>query len=295
MHASKRRGGFTIVELIVVLVVVIGLGLFAAIVLPAVSSPRCGGGRQTKDASQVRGIVQAMAIWAQNNKDFYPLPSLLDVEGNTVAGDADAKNTTANIFSILINNGSLSPELILSPSEVNTTGIVLKTDYQYDTPKAATNPGKALWDPSLGADFATPGGSNISYAHMPPVGARLAKWFNTFSTLEAAVGNRGPQIANVTRDASGDVSSVAFDTQSNTLRIHGSRTTWEGNIGYNDGHVNFETKFAPDGLTYIRADKKAVPDVLFVDEQDDKAADNNYLGVFTKAGPQITDFHAIWD
>jgi hypothetical protein len=294
MQASKRRGGFTFGDLIIALVVLVCLFVCMGVIIPAVGG-KSGGSRQIRDASQVRGIVQAMAIWAQNNNDVYPLPSLIDIEGNTVAGDADAKNTTCNIFSLLVNNGSIMTELLISPAESNTSGIVLKTDYDFDAPMVAVNPEKALWDPSLAADFTKQGGSNISYAHMPPVGARRAKWANTFVTTEAVVGNRGPMISNVTRGATGDILGVDFDTRSNTLLIHGSRRSWEGNIGYNDGHTNFETKFWPDGLTYTRADKQAVPDVLFVDEQDDASAHNNYLGVFIQAGPEIKDFHAIWD
>ena len=58
------------------------------------------------------------------------------------------------------------------------------------TISAAAVPGKALWDPSFAADLSKPVGSNMSYAHTPPTGARRAQWMNTFSTTEACVFQR---------------------------------------------------------------------------------------------------------
>ena len=57
------------------------------------------------------------------------------------------------------------------------------------------------------------------------------------------------------------------------LLIHGGRNTWEGNEGYNDGHVNFETRADPIEITYRRASGSplTVPDNFFVDENDDAA------------------------
>ena len=37
-----------------------------------------------------------------------------------------------------------------------------------------------------------------------------------------------------------------YGTGSNTLLIHGGRTTWEGNIAYNDNHITFETRPDPE-------------------------------------------------
>jgi hypothetical protein len=82
------------------------------------------------------------------------------------------------------------------------------------------------------------------------------------------------------------------DKNSLTFLIHGSRTKWEGNIGYNDNHVNFETTLDA-GATYTGAGGKKRPDLLFLDEPD--FPDNNFLGIFTTAGPERKDFTSIWD
>ena len=62
-----------------------------------------------------------------------------------------------------------------------------------------------------------------------------------------------------------------------TLLIHGGRTTWEGNVGFNDGHVSFETKPTPEGVTYNKqgavgsgpTQGGSKPDNLFVNETDE--------------------------
>ena len=100
-----------------------------------------------------------------------------------------------------------------------------------------------------------PGG--FSYAHMPPVGNRRVKWGNTFAATEAIIGNRGPQYTGP-GGATGTWTLIPAVTTvdntyrtpvgvgSNTLLIHGGRTTWEGNIAYNDNHVSYESRPDPE-------------------------------------------------
>ena len=71
---------------------------------------------RSKDQSQLRGILQGHVIWAQNNADRYPLPSLLDTDNFTVRGPAADKDTTANIQSLLVFNSFFPPELLVSPA-----------------------------------------------------------------------------------------------------------------------------------------------------------------------------------
>jgi hypothetical protein len=65
--------------------------------------------------------------------------------------------------------------------------------------------------------------------------------------------------------------NTPIGTGSNTLLIHGGRTTWEGNIVYNDNSVRFE--ITPDPVstpfTFTGLGGQAVqPDNLFVNEND---------------------------
>ncbi len=293
---SGNARGLTIVEVLAVIVVIC---LIVAILLPAIGGRgyHRGDARRIKDASQVRGIVQSMAIFANNNGDNYPLPSLLDPNNATTAEEGAAKDHTANVLSILIFQGSVSPEMYYNPAE--TSGkIQIDTDYEFDMPKAAVDPAKALWDPAFAADFTGPGGSNVSYAHaraIAPAEDRPSVWHNTFSATQAVFGDRGPEVSSVTVDRTRGRSVPTYvNADSNTFAIHGGRRTWEGNIAYNDGHVNFEMSTSPDGLTYDGRAAKT-PDNLFFDEPDDAGGINAFLGVFIKAGPEKQDFRAIWD
>lgn len=295
----KGRGcrGLTIIEVLVVIGIIL---LIVLILLPAMGSRnRPGAARQIRDAANIRAFHQSMVIFANNNKDAYPLPSVLDWENSTVAEERSAKNVTANVLSILIYQNAIAPEMCVSPAEVNPN-IAFKTDYQYNAPKAAVDPSKALWDPSFAADFSRPG-ANQSYAHIRPLVDRADRpsiWKNTFNATEPVFGNRGPEVASVGIDPkSRDSRPTLVNTKSNTLLIHGGRRTWEGFIAYNDSHVNFETKTAPDGVTYptSTAPSKSTADNLFYDEPDDVGGQNAYLSTYIKAGDEKSDFVPIWD
>jgi prepilin-type N-terminal cleavage/methylation domain-containing protein len=309
----QKNRGFTLIELLVVIAII---ALLVGILLPALGKARASA-RQLKCGTQVRNIVQAMATWAQNNRDQYPLPSQVDKDQLTInlgdtAKSADttlnrAKDNTGNIYSLLIWNGAISPEMTVSPAE--SQGVIkAAANYESSQPtKAGTTLRQtALWDPGFAGSPATNDGAftqpgatgfggryvagegNNSYAHNFLFGARATRWSNTFVSTEAIVGNRGPVFTTRTvwPGASGGtvtngnwtlVANSAFGTNSATMLIHGGRNTWEGNIGYNDGHVNFETRVDPPEVTYRRnagtnpgpTNPNAAADNLFVDEGDD--------------------------
>jgi hypothetical protein len=187
-----------------------------------------------KDATQVRGMLQAMVVWAGQNKGKYPLPSELDLQDATVAGvPALEKDNTGNILSILIYTGGISTDLCINPAESNTGKVEIDGGYTYDSPSGAANPANALWDPGFagtpeddpGAHRRAPGMGNQSYAHILPFGNRLSRWSDTYTTTEAAFGDRGPEYIGTTYPANGKWKLVAgaFGVDSNPLLIHGSR------------------------------------------------------------------------
>ncbi|HYD00100.1 MAG TPA: hypothetical protein VEB22_02640 [Phycisphaerales bacterium] len=304
LFPRHSRRGLTRVEVIVIVLAACGVVCVAvciggaAIFLPALAKARSSA-RQIKCATQTRNVVQAMTIFAQGNKDSYPLPSILDANNQTVATQGRAKDTSDNVLSVLCFTSMISPELLYCPSESNSN-IRIHAAYQSSAPSAAVNPAKALWDPAFRCDFTT-GQGNSSYAMLQPSGdidapesdpaarGRLSVWSNTFNATEAVFGNRAPLITGV--DAAGQVS---FNAGSNTLAIHGGRSTWEGNIAYNDNHVNFETSFAPQGVVYRTAGGRR-PDVLFYDEPDDATKRNIYMGIWTTAGTLPSEFKGIND
>jgi prepilin-type N-terminal cleavage/methylation domain-containing protein len=287
----KKNRGFTLIELLVVIAII---ALLVGILLPALGKARQSA-RQLKCGTQVRNIVQAMVTWAQNNKDAYPLPSVLDKADLTIAASAtsqETKNNTGNILSILIWNGSISPEICVSPAESNGS---VRTDdgYENSNPtKAGSKATTALWDPGFaGTPLATDGQGpsgfsgrrtsgvgNNSYAHSFLLGNRRQRWSNTFSSTDAIVGNRGPLFQGTVWTSAGwRLVTGAQGDASNTLLIHGARNSWEGNIAYNDGRVNFETRADPTEVVYRRnvtgtpstSNPATAADNLFMDETDD--------------------------
>lgn len=290
MDRRNMRRGLTWVD---VVVAVLLLGLIVAMLLPAMFGRTHHHTRGLRDSTQIRGIHQGLILWANNNQDRYPLPSLVDKDGTTIAGEAEEKDTTANIISLMIFNGFFSPEICVSPAESNEA-IRIFDKYQYADPAGAADPKKALWDPGFRADF-TSGEGNFSYAHAVLWGERKAGWRQSFDAGRPVLGNRGPQIAGVAKKKAPEVKPTLVNPTSKTLLIHGPRTTWEGNIAYDDNHVNFETSLSPESVLYKDAEKKEWRDTLFFDEPDDPTGLNAMLGIVVKSGKAREDWKLIWD
>ena len=287
-----NRRGFTVIELLAVIEVVVVVG---ALLMVSTTRTRCCGCRSMKDSTQVRGMVTGMIVWAGNNKGEYPLPSVVDAAGATVSEGGIAKDTTGNILSMMIYAGMLSPEILISPAESNTGQVQRYDAYSYEKPSAAVDPLKALWDPSFrGTPVDAPVGGvlalgvgNQSYGHMIPVGKRRGMWTDNFAAMQPVIGNRGPGycVDDVGRGR-GEWTLLPgpLGTSSNTLLIHGGRSTWEGNIGFNDNHVEFVGSAVVAGVTYQRRSAtvwrlESAPDNLFVNDSDEEGGDGFSGGV----------------
>ncbi|MFI4881720.1 MAG: hypothetical protein ACIAQU_03950 [Phycisphaerales bacterium JB064] len=273
--------------------------------------------RQLKDSTQLRGITQASAIWAQNNQERYPTPSRVDRKGVTIPrpeglnGRDLSLDTTGNILSAMIFNGFFPVELTVSPAEVGNVEVF--ANYQFANPTTTVNPPMALWDPAFrGTPLDVWGGkvpgimgsaSHNSYAQVAYYGRREHMWGNTFSASEAVWGNRGPAYT-LEEQQWVPLRNSPFGDASTTMRIHGNPTTWEGNVAFNDQHVDFVTQPDPAALRWHFVDvggqgPDILPDNLFHAEHDrtrapigehlEVAAAGDARGIVRHSGKQVGD------
>ncbi len=309
MRNQTSKKGFTLIELLVVISII---ALLIGILLPALGRARKNA-QVLKDSTQLRQIHSGLAVWSTNNRDRYPIPSSVDRDGYTEGMEINdpsqsdtlfwEKNRSAAMFSILIYNQNIVPEICVSPSEPNGQ-IVIDDDYRYTFADGSdmwpNNPDRALWDPyfrSVPARMGQPrAGSqkyrsgeagvstgNSSYAHTALIFARGrgGDWSNGFAANRAIMCDRGPLFStqagqagnNFLTTPQNNIWELAMGIEgvtSDTLRFAGNTKSWAGNVCYNDGHVNLENQPDPQTLTFVDQgsgqNNRQVRDNIFVDE-----------------------------
>jgi type II secretory pathway pseudopilin PulG len=307
----RRRRAFTLVELLIVGVIVLVLVAVVAVLLRLNRQES----RRRKNELQLRGIHQGLLLFAQSGQDSYVTPSEFDKANSTLPDDGVAsKDLPGHMMSMMIYNGFFSPELCVDPSESDPQ-IQVCTAYTYNNPSAAVSPSMALWDPSFrGTPADVPAGrdgvrgpGNLSYATMPPVGLRRAKWTNSFQATEAPIGNRGP--AYVAQGAGaclswllaparvkGTAPDVPVGLGSHAL-AHGAPTQWKGFIIYNDNHGVFEQDESPASTPFtfsgLPKGQRSQGDNLFVNEDDATRAPCGET-LAGQAGRNSNNFLRLW-
>jgi hypothetical protein len=244
-HSNARfRRGFTILELTVISLVVMGV---VAIIVPAMSGCGCRGGAQgLKDKTQISMIHKSFLTFAGDNKLQMPLPGLINTRpacGPNPSGEEEdfSLNTTANLYSAMIAQNYFNTDIIIGTTEVNSR-IVQKKDYNFNAYKPALD---VYWDTTFVADPTSVG--NASYAHSALVGARRNRWSSTGDAGFAALGTRGT--GGGMYGLGGALTGAAYD-RSPTLELHGPKKTWDGHVCFNDNHVETLNTFYASLCTY---------------------------------------------
>lgn len=263
-RVKSQSRAFTLVELLVVIAII---ALLIGLLLPALAKAQAAA-RSIKDATQVNQIQKSFIVFSNDNAGRYPIPGLINRKAVLVSdaqgpqqipgqGEEDfALNNTANLYSSVVAQNFFNTDILIGPTEVNPV-VVEKKNYDYD----AYSPGNdSYWDTTFLANINTsPGGNNAicntSFAHMAICGERKkTKWKNTNSSKDPIVGTRGTK--------NGATSGDDY-TKSPTLRLHGPKKEWQGNMAFADNHVQVLKTFFPDTVTFECGNINLAKDNIF--------------------------------
>lgn len=221
-RTAQARHAFTLIELLVVISII---ALLIAILLPALGAARQST-RKLQNSTQLRGIHQALVVFAQSNKGYYPG---LNSDGTTMTvaevndtGTFTGYNAGSNgrnssgIFAIALNQDVFTPEYLINPAETAAFEVANETtdtDLDFD--------GNPANDPI-----------NFSYANLffqesgtgPQESNRAAEWQETLNSQAIVIGDR--------MIGSGS-------TRSSVWTDEGSGD-WEGTITKNDNSTGYE-------------------------------------------------------
>ena len=190
------------------------------------------------------------------------------------------------MYSVCIMNNAFDTQSLVSPAEVSTN-VIAMANYNFDAHNV-TAAVDQYWDPNMKSDLTQL--SHVSYGTLLLNGKRKAtQWKDTKDSRFAVLGNRGVQ--------NGDLAQNVYNN-SRTLQIHGAAKQWEGNVCFQDNHVNFENKFQPDGIQQFTpaAGGAAVIDNIFKDDPEATTGDS-WLTVCkdVTGSPTSATFNITWD
>ncbi len=277
-----RKQGFTLVELLVVIAII---ALLIGLLLPALARAQRSA-RSVKDANNIAQIHKAFLISSGDDPQGYlPTPGRknrwTDPRLGSIPGQGPeslGKNTSGHLYSSMVAEELFNTDIIISPVETASNVVEYRgadgTGYEYDEYNPA---GDTYWagdvadpgsDPSGVPQYRpnnkfkvkihrplASGGCNTSYAHLLLTGDRRTNtWRNTQDSSKPVFSNRGCK--------DGATTGIEY-SGSPTLEFHGGLREWQGQIGFNDNHVEVSKSFYPNNVAYECGDRELTKDNIF--------------------------------
>ena len=211
----RRIKGFTLIELMVVISIIV---MLIGILLPSLGRARTTA-RRMQGATQVRGMQQSMVTFAQSNNNNYPgrdsSGGVITAANLPYTGAAFDGDSVEGRIGEMLREGLVPPELLVNPMDS------VKTIY-------ATGAVNAQGVPTNTVDS-----DNYSYAllHITVAGARQREWTDTTNSSAIVVSDR-------LADTGGTGGAIAKGQEEKYDSLY-AQDGWQGNLGYNDNHVNY--------------------------------------------------------
>jgi len=281
-----RKNGFTLVELLVVIAII---ALLIGLLLPALARAQRSA-RSVKDANNIAQIHKAFLIYsADDSHGYLAMPGRInrwtDARLGSVPGQGpenEGKNTSGHMYSAMIAQEYFNPDILYSPVEAADNVQEYRgadgNGYEYEAYDPAADsywagdvPDPAQDNGGTGAVYAPNslfkvkinrpvqyGPCYTSYAHLMLCGDRRTNtWRNNQDSSKPVFSTRGTKNGAT----SGDDYS-----KSPTLLLHGGEKEWNGQVGFNDNHVEYSRSAYPNNVAFETGDRELTKDNIFSDE-----------------------------
>jgi prepilin-type N-terminal cleavage/methylation domain-containing protein/prepilin-type processing-associated H-X9-DG protein len=266
--ARGRLGGFTLIELLVVIAII---AVLIGILLPVLKGAR-ESGRVGACGSNIRGVAQALTMYADENRERGPHWS----GWQTYHGDSDMPDpddTSGPGWAELIEPHVQTMEAFTDPSRKLAA---IRVAYFLQSRYTAVRNGHRLYtslnvpDVQFGDRFVLTGDATNPVLFSRPYGDSIkapnvdpddARWQAVFYPNE----RRPHSAGKYTDGGGGSGSSGAIDpTQpggGGNLASNGMRGEGAANIGFIDGHVGLYQQYSPGRMTWHGSQMKGWAEV----------------------------------